>query len=204
MGQDVMHLPIYTRETIAADGSRRQRLVFCPVRRRAIDPALCRVCDHVRSISPVAVDCAPALPHPNAFEDRRPAAGTIPAGAVASATFRCLDGDLTGEAAAPFLTREAGGLPVVDARERFCGFVSLAIPGKGGLPARLSSTMRVRDLAVGHALTIGEGCSLREALEAMALRHARVLAVVDDDGTVRGVLTDIGALRTWAALRREP
>jgi CBS domain protein len=191
-----VHLPIYSRETIAADGSTaRQKLVFCPVRERTIDPMCCCGCPHANAISKSSVECAPPAPNSGSTD------WTIVA-AISALTFCCLDGELTGEAAAPLLAQRADGLPVVDARGRFCGFVSSAAPGSGGLPSRLSSTLRVRDLAVGHALAIGEERSIGEALEAMALRHARALAVVDADGNVRGVLTDIDALRAWTALRR--
>jgi CBS domain-containing protein len=200
MQRRFVHLPIYTRETIAPNGARtRQRLVFCPPRQRTIDPSSCDECIHANAVSAIGVECSPPAPCVERHQDP----STVAVGAIASSTFACLDGELTAEAISPLLAQQPGGLPVVDERGRFCGFASHAIPGKSGLPPRLTSTMRVKDLAIGHALAIGEGCSLHDAVEALALRHARALAVVDSDGTVQGLLTDIEALRTWAALRRD-
>jgi len=199
MGVRVVRLPIHARESVASDGTRRRdELVFCPARRRTIDASDCYECASAMAISPTAVECSPPMAGLHSEDD----ASTVSVGAVASGTFKCVDGELSAKAIRPLLPREPWALPVVDTAGHFRGFISRRSLGETGLPPRLSSTMRVGDLAVGHALAIDERCSLREAVEALALRHARAIAVVDSEGTVRGLLTDIEALRAWITRRR--
>jgi CBS domain-containing protein len=199
MQRPIAHLPIYARETIGADRSvNRDTLVFCPREQRTIDASRCNACPNARSVSASAVDCTP----PDRCLRSEPDASTLPVGAVASLPFTCVDGDLSLRSIGPKLPREPWALPVVDAHGRFGGFVSRTSPHDRGLPPRLSRMLRIGDLAVGHALAVGENCTLREAVECLGLRHARCLAIVDSDGAVRGLLTDIQALRAWIALHR--
>lgn len=198
MPRPTLRLPIYARTTIGSDRSvTRSELVFCSREARTVDAACCRVCPQAVVVSSAAVECAPpasGLPSPQQ-------AATVAVGAVVSTGFTCIAGDLSFRSAAPLLPEEPWALPVVDTRGRFSGFVSRATAGDSGLPPRLSGVMRVGDMAIGHALAIGEDRSLREATEAMALRHGRALALVDSEGGVRGLLTDLEALRAWIALR---
>ncbi|HXX67882.1 MAG TPA: hypothetical protein VEK07_11900 [Polyangiaceae bacterium] len=199
MQRPVVRLPIYARETIARDRSRaRDHLVFCPPEGRTIDAKDCLACGHARAISDTTVICCP----PVSELVRKTTNPEV--GAVASAGFTCVVADVCARAVQSILPEAPWGLPVVDVDRRFCGFVSRVSLEESGLPPRLTWTMRVGDLAVGHALAIDERCTLHEAVEMLAVRRARTLAIVDSKASVRGLLTDIEALRAWTALQGAP
>jgi predicted transcriptional regulator len=54
------------------------------------------------------------------------------------------------------------------------------------------------DIALGSSLVVREADSVGQALRVMANRRARVVAVVDDSGTPRGVLRDVDLLSRLA------
>lgn len=194
MQRHVVRLPIYAREIIARDRTRtRDHLVFCPPEGRTITAAECVGCTYARAISSTAVVCCPPM---SDFEGETANAAV---GGVAHAGFTCLADDLRASAVQSLLPEAPWALPIIDARRRFSGFVSRASLEDSGLPPRLAGAMRVGDLAVGHALAIDERCSLHEAMEMLALRRARALAILDSNASVRGILTDIEALRAWSA-----
>jgi hypothetical protein len=84
-------------------------------------------------------------------------------------------------------------VPVVDAADRFAGFVS------SHMPTALAGAVRaVGDSAFGPELAVSETESPLQALRLMAHRHACFVAVVDASGTPRGVLRDVDALRAVA------
>jgi hypothetical protein len=90
--------------------------------------------------------------------------------------------------------KEPWAIPVVDASSRFVGFVSSNQVVAVATTARLAMIMSAGDLALGSSLIVREADSVRQALRVMAHGRARVVAVVDDSGTPRGVVRDIDLL----------
>jgi hypothetical protein len=83
----------------------------------------------------------------------------------------------------------------VDPRGRFIGFVSEKALRSSGLPPRFVLAMPAMLLVSGGALAVHEGRSLKYAIHAMANHGTRVIALLGAPGDLRGVLTDIEALR---------
>jgi CBS-domain-containing membrane protein len=86
-------------------------------------------------------------------------------------------------------------VPVVDEDDRFLGFVEAPEAGAKDLPPRLARTLPAEALIFGRSLWVRDGTPVRAALRTMAARHSRVLALVDDQGRLRGLLHDVDALR---------
>ena len=94
------------------------------------------------------------------------------------------------------------GLPVVDAEHRPVGMLSRAdlleehldalLVGEGGQPAR------VRDVMTGHALTLPETASVREAALLMGNYAVHRVPVVDASGRLVGIVSTLDVLR-WLA-----
>jgi CBS domain-containing protein len=92
-------------------------------------------------------------------------------------------------------------VPVVDDRGRFLGFVfsrQLA-PRAAARGPGILGTIAAQDLTSGTILAVHEGTAVSTALRLMAHHGCRVLALVDDEGVLRGALSDVEAL---GALRR--
>jgi hypothetical protein len=94
-----------------------------------------------------------------------------PAAEAAAARTMCVHVNVPHELAATLAPREPWSLPIVDDGTRFIGFVN------------------------GSMLAIHEAKPIRAALRIMARHGSRQIALVDDDGVLRGALSDIEALR---------
>jgi CBS-domain-containing membrane protein len=88
-------------------------------------------------------------------------------------------------------------VPVVDDGGRFLGFVSSSGLASLSWPWRLINVTPARHLAFGPFLSVSESDPVGSALRIMAHRGARMLALVDSDGTMVGVLSDVDALRAF-------
>jgi CBS-domain-containing membrane protein len=89
--------------------------------------------------------------------------------------------------------------PVVDEGGRFLGFVEAAEASATSAQPRLARTLPPEALIFGRSLWVRYGTPLRAALRTMAARHSRVLALVDDEGRLQGLLRDVDALRAVRA-----
>ncbi len=93
-------------------------------------------------------------------------------------------------------------VPLVDETDWFVGFVSSSSIASSTWPSRVAILMRLRDLAFGSSLMIHESATVREALHMMAYRRTRWVAVVDSDGKLQGMLSDLDALSALGAMDR--
>ena len=190
-----MQLPIRTCDTLTPDGSRRRRLsVFCPRLAASVNPESCRECGYARSIRNGVVDCSPPVETVRTGDD-------LPAGAVSSAAFTCARRDVPARAVLSLLESQPWPVPIVDAQDQFLGFVSVSQVTGLDLPRRIAWSLPVGEATFGHALAVREGGALRSAIHAMALHQSRSVVLLDGTGIVRGLLTDIDALRAITLAR---
>lgn len=161
-----------------------------------METSTCRSCVHAISITTDAVRCAP----PEAPLIHGEAACAAWASAPQVALVR---EDVPGPAVLDWSSAASPGtLVVVDERERFIGFVSTRSIARPRWPWSLPTSLLAGDLATGRALFVEETTPIGEAVRTMAARGARSLALIGDDGAVRGVLSDIAALAELARTRR--
>ncbi|HZU82902.1 MAG TPA: hypothetical protein VE987_08305 [Polyangiaceae bacterium] len=160
--------------------------VFCPRLARSVELVSCERCIHAGSVSTSTVECSPVIEAPRVGPDS-------PVGVVSPVAFTCARVDVPAKTIVSILPQEPWVLPVVDLEDQFVGFAS---HGRVGvlLPPRLALELPVSELLFGSALAVPEGRSLRWAVHSMALHRTRVVAILDDAGALRGVLTDIDAL----------
>jgi hypothetical protein len=112
------------------------------------------------------------------------------AGTASSDAIVCARVDLPLRRLFSALPPEPWPLPVVDGAGRFLGFISREQLRSSKLPWRMA-TARTADFVVGASLAVREAETLRVALQRMVRQRARVVALVDDAGIIRGVLRDI-------------
>jgi CBS domain-containing protein len=179
-------LRVRTLEVVASDGSRaRGRSVYCPRREHSTDVEVCRVCEHLKGETAEAITCAPP-------DVTRTVGLAVSAGSASSDAIVCACADVPVKELLAALPPDPWALPVVDGAGHFLGFLSRERLRTSELPWQVAVAA---DLMVDSSLTVHETMSLRAALELMVHHRARVVALVDDEGTVRGLLTDIEALR---------
>jgi CBS domain-containing protein len=207
-------LPIRAREVVGVHSETRRILtVFCPFRERSMPLSVCERCEAYReSLGQEAIECAvpPGAELPLLFGDQPlfvgpgSLASRTSVGAVMSARVLCVDADME----VALLTRIGDyesypGILLVDDDTRLVGILSRAdldsCKRRGAQAA-----VRTRDLVHADVRAVHESSSLAEALSRMVHEHLRVLAVVDDEEFVIGLLSDLDALR-WVAenARRE-
>jgi predicted transcriptional regulator len=186
-------LPVRTTSVITGDGSVavRQRLhVLCPTRRGSIDLDVCRACPRLQAASDRVVECTPVVATPDA---------DMPVGSIAPAQVTLVRAEVPVAALESLVPSELL-VPVVDQAGRFLGFFAAShVAGAGvPLPPRLARAMPVGARSFGSSLLVHEGTPWPQAVRFMARRHGRVLAITDESGVVRSVLTDLDALRAVA------
>lgn len=192
-----MQLPIRTCDTVTRNGSHKRALsVFCPRRVASVDPRSCQNCAYAHAVRSTVVECSPPI------ETVDPAAGVL-SGAVSSIAVTCVHRDVPASEVLSRLPAQLGALPIVDAQDRFLGFLSVTRMANIDLPPRLVQSLPVGELTFGSALAVPEDEALRSAIRSMALHQARVIALLDGAGVVRGMLTDIDALRALTHPRRD-
>ncbi len=113
--------------------------------------------------------------------------------AAAAVDVLCVHGDVRGEVLMAIPRREPWMLPIVDGAGRFLGFVS----SRHVLHRRRAfAQLPAHQLARNAGLAVHESSHIHEALRAMARQRARIVALVDDDRILSGVLSDLQALRS--------
>lgn len=184
---DPTRLPVHRLEIVKADGSHSAiRTAYCPSRCAAIALTECKACAHAQSASDEAVVCTP----PEVEPSDGPAAGM-----AALTTVVGVRGDVPALVVAELSRHGPSQLPVVDDQDRFMGFVSSRALGSRSWPWRAVSMMPARDSVFGRFLAVRVSDPLPVALRLMAHRGARAVALVDAEGVLQGVLSDIDALR---------
>jgi CBS domain-containing protein len=182
-------------EVIDAEAGRARTLrVFCIRTGRTVDVEGCRTCPdnvHIRSES---VTCG--VP-----EEPERAGANTPAALVSVAHVMCARADARA-AALVSVIQPPWLIPLVDDVDRFVGFVSSSSLATSMWPSRVAILMRLRDLAYGSSLMIHESTTIREALHMMAYRRTRWIAIVDSDGKLQGMLSDIDALSAIGTIAR--
>lgn len=146
----------------------------------------CKTCAHAQTASDDAVVCTPPGVEPYA----EPAAGHAALTEVVG-----VRGDVPGLVVAALARQAPRQLPVVDDQDRFVGFVSSQALSSRHWPWRVVSMTPARDLVFGRFLAVRVSDPLPVALRLMAHRGARAVALVDAEGVLQGVLSDIDALR---------
>jgi hypothetical protein len=181
------HLPIRTRRILAADGSSHRSLyVVCPSRMGSEDIDTCKTCVRAQNVSASHVDCRPYM-HPQLKPESW-------VGSIAPLSTTCVRESVIAGSLGGWAPPEPWAVPVVDASSRFVGFVSSDQIVAVATTARLAMIVSAGDMALGSSLVIREADSVLQALRVMAHGRARVVAVVDDSGTPRGVLRDVDLL----------
>jgi hypothetical protein len=184
-------LPIRTRSVITSDGSvavRHTLHVVCPGRRGSVDLDVCRTCPRLHAASDLSVECTPIV---------EPRDGDDIVGSIAPLRVTLVRAEVPVVALDSLVPRELV-VPVIDEAGRFQGFFA---PGRvvgPPLPPRLARTLPVGARLFGTTLLVHESTPWLQAVRLMARRRGRVLAITDDSGVVRGVLSDLDALRAIA------
>lgn len=165
--------------------------VFCPERVRSMDLDACRSCRRLASATEDAIECAPFL-----FDRDRLAVTRLGADASvgdAMGLFAVsVHADLIAGAVALCLDEAGTSVAiVVDDAWRLVGLVDAADA------AQAVESVRARDLARRIA-PVHEAAPLDLAVDRMVRERARALPVVDDEGCVVALLTDLDALH-WVA-----
>jgi CBS-domain-containing membrane protein len=165
--------------------------VFCPERVRSMDVDACRRCHRLAAAAEDAIECAPVI-----LDRERLAIARLGAdasvGDAMGAFAVSVHADLAAGALALCLDEERTSVAiVVDDAWRLVGLVDAADA------ARAVKSVRARDLARPIA-PVHEAAPLDLAVERMVRERARALPVVDDEGCVVALLTDLDALH-WVA-----
>jgi CBS-domain-containing membrane protein len=180
-------------EVIDADAARTRTLrVFCMRVARMIDVEECRTCPNNVGVASDCVKCV-VPDEPDRSGPNTPVA-LVSIAHVTSARADARVAALMSVIQPPWL------VPLVDDADRFVGFVSSSSLAASTWPSRVAVLMRLRDLAFGSSLMIHESATLREALHMMAYRRTRWVAVVDSDGRLQGMLSDVDALSSLGAM----
>lgn len=181
-------LHVRVRLRLASDGnSTPDESVFCPARGCSVDTDSCKTCVHVRSVSARSVVCAP---EERLGVDTEPVAASAALGRVT-----IVREDVPTEILLALSNGPPWLVPIVDGSDRFLGFVSATRLAKSRSSGRGASATLAGEIAVGASMLALESAPLAHALRVMARRGARSLALVDRSGVVRGVLSDVDALR---------
>ena len=214
-GHRRVRLPIHAREIIGVHSEARRVLtVFCPFREHSIPLSVCERCEaYWESLGEEAIVCAvPPWAEPPLMVGDQPLclgpgslASRTSVGAVMSARVLCVDADAEVASLARIAVQEAcPGILLFDHDARLVGVLSRAdldaFERRGAQGAVL-----VRDLVHAGVRAVHESSSLADALSRMVHEHLRLLAVVDDEEFVVGLLSDLDALH-WVteSARRFP
>jgi CBS domain-containing protein len=189
-------LTVRRRDILSPGGRRRRSTVFCPSENQSVDLAWCRGCPLAERVDGDAVRCSPD-PAANTAAPTARIGGETPVGAVMSARHV----SALPEVPAGQVAKATGGAPdvavlVVDDGDHLLGVIEPAV-----LAASPTDTLAA---TIGQrAPSIREDRSVAEAIECMVRGHRRFLPVVQEDGRVVGVLSDLDILR-WVARAQQP
>jgi CBS domain-containing protein len=169
--------------------------VFCPRHRRTTSLTTCLACTRLLLATDDSIECATVRAESLAYDAFDPRlGGDVCVGDVAGHATVCVLADVSAAVLARSLKEEGSAFAVVvEAPARFVGLVDLesaAFAGDG---------VSVRQLA-RRVHPVREAAPLAFAVERMVHERARALPVVDEEGFLVALLSDIDALR-WVAGR---
>jgi CBS-domain-containing membrane protein len=193
----LVRLRVRRLQRVRSDGGgEATATVFCPGRNRSMDLEACRRCPRIASMSENAIECTP------------PSSESAVREQLAAAR---LGGDANvGDAMGQFTLSVHAFLAARDlvrAFERTGGVVAVVVDDAGRLvglvdaedAARADEQVRTHELAT-RVRAVHESAPLFHAIDRMVHERARALPVVDEDGYVVALLTDLDALH-WVACR---
>lgn len=184
-------LPIHTLEVIGEAGASVHLSVFCSRKRASTAVSVCRECPHFDADSSAGVTCD--APPRSADTPSSGRAGLL-TGADALTTNVCA-GDLLG--LRTIAVRDAACTASLTEAELHAAPAVVVIDACGH-PVQ----MRVRRDGF-EARSLRESATLDEALHLMIHHHVRYVPLVDSDGALVGLLTDLDVLRWVATIKRE-
>jgi CBS domain-containing protein len=177
-----------------------ERSVFCPAQLCSKPLEVCERCTHLLRADGAEIECTPpALARETSGPSRDAALGSEIAVGEAmggDAISICTDAPL--RAAVEALARAPSTVAVAIVVESGDRIVGLIERPHDSLVEEIASTHELERAPV----PIRESATLAAAVARMAKERRRALPVVDDDGRVVGVITDLDALH-WVA-RRSP
>ena len=188
-----VRLPVRTLERVHIDASRTEtEAVFCPGQCRSMHIDTCRDCERLMAFGEDGIHCTP---DPGAVASiGAPAGSDVSVGEAMGCAAFLVDAELPAAAFARALHMPGHRVAVVvDEAQRALGLVEVAVAA-----AALEHTT-VQDL-VRQVACIHEGTPLARAIDRMVHERVRALPVVDDEGRVVGLLTNLDALH-WVAHR---
>jgi len=170
--------------------------VFCPRRLRSTTYGTCLACPRLRSAERDAIECWPGLADcasetaPDSFLGVE-----VCVGEALDRKTLCTPAEVCTGTVARWLRSEGVTFAVVvDGADRFVGLLDVE-----------AASVADGDAAVGELARrvhpVRESSPLAFAVERMVRERARALPVIDEEGGLVALLSDIGALR-WVAARR--
>lgn len=163
--------------------------VFCPAGGSSVALTQCKVCSHLRALSVETITCSVPCP----FE----AGPKAPAVLGSRVRVTVVRGDVPTTALAQLERDPTWPAPVVDAGDRFIGFLRERGPSPRW-PWHRSAPSFAAEMAACPTRVVRETEPLERALRVMAHCGARYLALIDSKGVLQGVLLDVDALRLVA------
>lgn len=191
-----MHLSVRRLRVLGPGGNSSDTSnVFCPGRRHTTSLTTCLACPRLLLVAEDSIECA-AVRDENladeAFDSRL--GGDVCVGEVTGFATVCVLADVAAAVLARSLKDQGSAVAVVvEAPDRVLGLVDLetAILARAGVS--------VGHLA-RHVHPVREAATLAFAVERMVRERARALPVVDGEGVLVALLSDIDALH-WVARR---
>ena len=201
-GEEVplVRLRVRALQRVRHDGDRSAvSTVFCPARRRSTDVDTCRRCPRLSNAAQDAIECAAAKSQPLARDllaDAR-LGGDACVGEAMGCVAVAVHADVKANAVVRSLEEEGIIVAiVVDDAGRLVGLVDAADAARATEPVRACELAR-------RVTPVHEAARLVHAVDRMVRDRARALPVIDDDGYVVALLTDLDALH-WVAGRGGP
>lgn len=191
-----MRLRVHHLRVLGPAGeSTDNRSVFCPRQHRTVGLESCLGCPRLMAAVDESIDCAVAADEDFAaktFDIR--IGGDVSVGEVMGCSTVCVLADVTAATLSRFLREQRAAFAVVvEGPDNFLGLVDLEAATVAG--AELSAGSLAR-----HVHPVREAAPLAFAVERMVHERARALPVVDEEGFVVALISDIDALR-WVANR---
>jgi CBS-domain-containing membrane protein len=193
----LVRLRVRALRHVGHDGDlRASSTVFCPGQCRSIDVETCRRCPRLSRAVDDTIECAP------------PKSERVARDLLADA--RLGDDACVGDAMGPVAVSvhaELRAVALTSALQEEGAVVAIVVDEDGHLlglvgaadAVRAIESVRARELA--HRVTpVHESAPLAHAVDRMVRERARALPVVDNDGYVVALLTDLDALH-WVARR---
>jgi hypothetical protein len=199
-GQRRVCLRVRKLEHLHGDAVRTTSLaVFCPGECRSLNIDTCRGCPRLSTITEDAIHCAPTsgVRLPEGIRTAAPVGSDACVGEAMGHAALLADASVSAAAFAESLDMPGHSVAiVVDEALRAMGLVEVAVAA-GAL-----EDCSIEELA-RRVSPIHEGAPLAHAIDRMVRERARALPVVDEQGQVVGLLTDLDALH-WVARRDLP